>query len=166
MAIEIRIDRATLLDAPLLAALHADCFARAWNTAEMAQFIGSAEALCLIASNDAMESAPGGFLIARKAADEAELLTFGVVPRCRGMGVGRALLAAAIEALRASGVRRLLLEVETGNDAALALYRSLGAAEVGRRKAYYEHGADAAIFSLALCGGAEDDGAALARRQA
>jgi ribosomal-protein-alanine N-acetyltransferase len=98
MAIEIRVDRATLLDAPLLAALHADCFARAWDAAEMAQFIGSAESLCLIASNDAMESAPGGFLIARKAADEAELLTFGVVPTCRRMGLGRALLTTAIEA--------------------------------------------------------------------
>jgi ribosomal-protein-alanine N-acetyltransferase len=167
MAVAIRIDRATPLDAALLAALHAGCFARAWTATEMAQFIGSAEALCLIASTDgAMDSAPGGFLIARKAADEAELLTFGVVPHCRRIGVGRALLKAAIEALRASGARRLLLEVETGNAAALALYRSLGAAEIGRRKAYYEHGADAAIFSLALCGGAEDDGAALARRQA
>jgi len=133
----------------------------------MAQFIGSPDVLCLIASTgDAQASAPGGLLIARNAADEAELLTLGVVPCRRRKGLGRSLLASAIEVLRAGGTRRLFLEVETGNTAALALYRSLGAEEVGRRKAYYAHGADAAIFSLALCGNAEDDGAALPRRQA
>jgi ribosomal-protein-alanine N-acetyltransferase len=167
MTVEIRIDRATLPDAPLMAALHADCFARAWDASEMARFIESPETLCLIAATgDATVRAPGGFLIARKAAYEAELLTFGVVPASRRLGLGRALLAAATEVLRACGARRLYLEVESRNDAALALYRSLGAAEVGQRKAYYEHGADAAIFSLALCGGGEDDGATLARRQA
>jgi ribosomal-protein-alanine N-acetyltransferase len=167
MAAEIRIDRATPFDAPLMAALNAGCFARSWNAEEMAQFIENPEALCLIAStNDTKDSTPVGFLIARKAGDEAELLTLGVDPRCRRMGLARALLAAAVRALRTSGARWLFLEVETGNDAALALYRSFGAAEVGRRPAYYEHGADAAIFSLALSGGAEDDGGALARRQA
>jgi ribosomal-protein-alanine N-acetyltransferase len=60
------------------------------------------------------------------------------------------LLKAAVAALRASGAKQLFLEVEHGNDAALAMYRSFGAAEMGRRKGYYRHGADAAIFSLAL----------------
>jgi ribosomal protein S18 acetylase RimI-like enzyme len=44
----------------------------------------------------------------------------------------------------------LFLEVEPGNAPALRLYESFGAVRVGERKAYYEHGADAAIFSLAL----------------
>jgi [ribosomal protein S18]-alanine N-acetyltransferase len=166
MAADIRLDRATPLDAPLLAALHARCFARSWNAEEMAQFIASPDALCLIATPGNATESPGGFLIARKAADEAELLTLGVDPRCRRMGLGKALLAAVIQALRAGGARRLFLEVEIGNDAALALYSAFGAAEVGRRAAYYEHGADAAIFSLALSCDAEDDGGALARRQA
>ena len=52
--------------------------------------------------------------------------------------------------LRAAGTQRLFLEVEDGNDAALGLYRSLGAVPVGRREKYYDNGADAAIFSLAL----------------
>jgi ribosomal protein S18 acetylase RimI-like enzyme len=49
--------------------------------------------------------------------------------------------------------------VDKGNEAALALYRSLGAQPIGRRPRYYEHGADAAIFSLALSGHAADDDA-------
>ena len=151
MPVEILIDRATPLDAPLMAALHASCFARPWDEAAMAQFILGPDTLCLIASGvDDSGGAPAGFLIARKAADEAELLMLGVTPSCRRMGFGRSLLEAATTTLRASGTKQLFLEVEEGNDAALTLYRSLGAIEVGQRKAYYEHGADAAIFSLAL----------------
>jgi ribosomal protein S18 acetylase RimI-like enzyme len=52
--------------------------------------------------------------------------------------------------LRAAGAKQLYLEVEDGNEAALTLYRALGAVPVGKRPGYYEHGADAAIFSLAL----------------
>ena len=62
----------------------------------------------------------------------------------------RALLAATIARLRFAEISQLFLEVESGNEAAEGLYRSFGAKSVGRRPAYYEHGADAAIFSLAL----------------
>jgi ribosomal-protein-alanine N-acetyltransferase len=130
-----------------MAAIHASCFARPWDEAAMAQFISGPDSLCLIASTGGVAA---GFLIARKAADEAELLTFGVGPACRRRGLGRALLQAAMALLRASGTKRLFLEVEEGNEAALQLYRSFGAKAVGHRPAYYEHGADAAIFSLAL----------------
>ena len=60
--------------------------------------------------------------------------------------------------LRSSGARRLFLQVEEGNEAALALYRSLGGVPVGKRWRYYDHGTDAAIFSLALSHPRSDDG--------
>jgi ribosomal-protein-alanine N-acetyltransferase len=151
MPIEFLVALATPLDAPLMATLHARCFARPWSEPAMAQFILGPDTLCLIASVvDDTGGAPVGFLIARKAADEAELLTLGVAPAARRMGLARALLNEASAALRAGGARQLFLEVEEGNEAALQLYRSLGAIPVGRRAGYYEHGADAAIFSLAL----------------
>ena len=167
MSVEILVNRAMPFDASLLAALHASCFAKAWDEAEMAQFIAAPDTICLIASAvDATGGAPAGFLIARKAADEAELLTLCVLPAYRGLGLARALMREAMDALRSSGATQLFLEVEDGNQAALRLYSSLGAVRVGQRKGYYEHGADAAIFSLALSSGPDDDGAALARRQA
>jgi ribosomal-protein-alanine N-acetyltransferase len=55
-----------------------------------------------------------------------------------------------VATLREAGAKTLFLEVADGNEAALGLYRSFGAVAVGRRRGYYEHGADAAIFSLAL----------------
>ena len=45
----------------------------------MATFIASPDTICLLASiNDDSRRTPAGFLIARKAADEAELLTLAV----------------------------------------------------------------------------------------
>ena len=152
MTAAIVVQRATLADAPLMAAIHATSFDqpsdRPWDEAAMAQLISNPGVICLIGSVTGKDS--GGLLIARRAADEAELLTLGVMPACRRTGLGRALLTRAIDDLRASGAAQLFLEVADGNASALALYRSLGAAPVGRRPGYYEDGADATIFSLAL----------------
>jgi ribosomal-protein-alanine N-acetyltransferase len=151
MASGLSVREAGPLDAAVLAALHRQCFQRPWDETAMAQFASAPGTLCLIGSvGDGASSVAGGLLIARKADDEAEILTFGVVPPCRNKGLGTALLQAAIERLRASGAKRLFLEVEDGNQAALRLYRSCGAEPVGRRQGYYADGADAAIFSLAL----------------
>jgi len=151
MPVAVSVRQAGPFDAQALAALHRSCFARAWDEAAMLQFAASPQALCLIGAiaGDAGESA-AGFLIARKAGDEAEILSLGVVPSCRKMGLGRALLETALEHLRASGTKLLFLEVEETNEAALRLYRSFGGEAVGRRERYYDHGADAAILSLAL----------------
>jgi ribosomal-protein-alanine N-acetyltransferase len=144
MPIEIHVSAAGPYDPPSMTAIHRECFVNAWNEATMAQFLASSNVLCLIGSvADDSGGVVGGLLIARKAADEAELLTLGVAPACRHTGLGRALLEAAIAALRDSGAKCLFLEVEEGNAAALALYRSLGA--------------KAAIFSLALSPSAADD---------
>ncbi|HSD93477.1 MAG TPA: GNAT family N-acetyltransferase [Methyloceanibacter sp.] len=151
MPVEIAVTRASAHDAVPMAAIHRVCFAKPWDEAAIAQFLASPETLCLVGSiADSAGGTMGGFLIARRAADEAEILTFCVAPACRNAGLGRALLEIAATELRAAGAKQLFLEVEEGNEAALKLYRSLGAVPVGKRERYYESGADAAIFSLAL----------------
>ena len=118
MPVEIAVTRASSLDAASMAAIHRSCFAKAWDETAMTQFLGSPEALCLIGSvADSSGGMLGGLLIARKAADEAEILTLCVAPACRNAGLGRALLVAAMAELRAAGTQRLFLEVEDGNDA-------------------------------------------------
>jgi [ribosomal protein S18]-alanine N-acetyltransferase len=144
-------------DAAVLAAIHAACFARGWDRESMAQFISGPGCLALLASR-AQSGPVEGFLIARKAQDEAEILTLAVHPDCRRAGLARALVETAIARLRAAGAARLFLEVDEANAPARALYRSFGAEEVGRRGRYYEHGADAVIFSLALSAATADDG--------
>jgi ribosomal protein S18 acetylase RimI-like enzyme len=71
-------------------------------------------------------SAPGyGFV------DDAtpEISTLAVVEEQRGHGVGRALLAALVEAARNDGFPALSLSVYRGNTEALALYRGAGFVE-------------------------------------
>lgn len=158
MGAALAVHRATLTDAAMMAAIHATSFPSPWDEAAMTQFVASPGVLCLIGSATEIVATPAGLLIARRAADEAELLTLAVAPHGRRAGLGRALLEQAIRDLRASGARQLLLEVDEGNDAALALYRSLGANKVGHRRGYYESGANAVIFSLALSDSPSDDG--------
>lgn len=158
MPAAISISRAALADAALLARLHAACFDRAWDEEAMATLVAGPGTIGLVGIHEETERLPAGFLVARRAADEAELLTIGVVPACRRYGLARALMERAIAELRKSGAARLFLEVDQNNTAALALYRALGAEPVGQRPGYYENGANAAIFCLALSDPHSDDG--------
>jgi ribosomal-protein-alanine N-acetyltransferase len=158
MAVQMTVAQATPMDAALLARLHAACFAKSWDKEAMATFIAGPGTLCLVGFAEDDERRPVGLLIVRRAADEAELLTIGVVPSYRRRGIAKALLERAMKALREAGVTHLFLEVDKGNMAALSLYRTLGAGPVGQRPGYYENGADAAIFSLALSESRSDDG--------
>jgi ribosomal protein S18 acetylase RimI-like enzyme len=53
-------------------------------------------------------------------------LGMGVLPPCRGRGVGRSLALAAIERAWAAGLERVELEVFASNEPALRLYQKLG----------------------------------------
>ena len=77
---------------------------------------------------------------------DGELKRMYVAPTARGLGVGRALGVAAIDAARRLGYRRLLLDSRTSLVAACALYRDLGFVEID---AYRHNPFDDAVF-LAL----------------
>lgn len=145
----IGIRPAGAFDAEAMAAIHAACFAKTWSASEIGQFLAAPGCLSLLASMSP-EQTVQGLLIVRCGGDEAEVLTLAVDPSHHRKGLARALFAAAIAALREAGAKRLFLEVDEANAPARGLYQSLGAVAVGRRPRYYEHGADADIFSLAL----------------
>jgi ribosomal-protein-alanine N-acetyltransferase len=94
------------------------------------------------------EEVPVGFVLARAAADEAEILAINVLPHWRRRGVGRALLGAVMSGVRDG--KRLLLEVAEGNAPALALYRGCGFHPVGRRTGYYARAAGRREDALSL----------------
>jgi ribosomal-protein-alanine N-acetyltransferase len=102
----------------------------------------------------------GGLALLRVTADEAEILTIGVIPAVRRQGIARALLADAISRVRAMGVRTVFLEVGVRNRAALALYEGAGFKEVGRRRNYYASGEDALILRATIDQAAGGDQAA------
>jgi len=76
-------------------------------------------------------------VLARQAAGEGEILTVAVARSHRRLGLGWRLMDAVLRELHAARSEALFLEVDETNAAAIALYRRLGFAEVGRRPAYY-----------------------------
>lgn len=92
----------------------------------------------------------GGLVLLRVTADEAEILTIGVVPKMRRQGMAKALLREAIARAAKLGAQTLFLEVGLGNHAARRLYERAGFTEAGRRRAYYANGEDALILRAVL----------------
>lgn len=86
----------------------------------------------LVGEND--EAA--GFVLARRAPGEEELLLVAVRPELRRKGLGRRLLDAFAEEARSRGAERVFLEMRADNPAE-SLYRVAGYEPIGRRPAYY-----------------------------
>jgi ribosomal-protein-alanine N-acetyltransferase len=79
--------------------------------------------------------------LGRKKPYEYEIHTIGVDAAYQGQGIGRQLLTSLLE--YADG-GTIFLEVRTDNEAAIALYESVGFVRVGMRRRYYRaSGADA-----------------------
>lgn len=139
------LQRATALDAPVLAALHTNSFSDPWSAESFATLLSQPGVAAWITGDP-----PHGLLLARAAADEAEILTVAVIPDARRQGAGAALLDEMLRVLRAGGTRRVFLEVAADNTAAQALYARKGFIVCGRRPRYYAGGVDAAIMERAL----------------
>lgn len=145
----------TAVDAAPMAALHAACFATGWSEESISDFLADTGIL-VHKVNAALANALAGFVIARGTGDEAEILTLAIDAKYRRRGLAQTLLDKTSTQLAASGVERLFLEVDSENDAAIALYKKHGFAQVGRRRNYYRrdgHPArDALCLSLNLAG--------------
>jgi ribosomal-protein-alanine N-acetyltransferase len=86
-----------------------------------------------------------GFLAARQAADEAEILNIAVHRDFRRQGVASALLFTALESLRRSSIAHVFLELRGSNIPARALYDLHGFVPAGVRKSYYRDPTEDAI---------------------
>lgn len=138
--------------APALALIHAAAFppGARWGADAFWIQLGLPGAFGFIdVLEDGQGGSHGGFVLARVAADEAEILTLAVMPAARRQGLGRALMQTAIDTAAAHGAMAMLLEVAESNAVARALYACLGFTLVGRRPRYY--GAeDALVMRLPL----------------
>lgn len=121
--------------AEVYAEMHRQCFSKAWDHAAFAALFATPGTLGVIA--EAGDGAPLGFCVCRVAADEAEILTIGVLPEARGRGVGDALIARAAAAAADQGAGRMFLEVAVTNASARRLYAQARFAPIGVRKNYY-----------------------------
>jgi ribosomal-protein-alanine N-acetyltransferase len=119
------------------ARLHATGFPHPWDALDFERLIGAESCFghALVETRDPRRMQ--GFILSRRAADEAEVLTIVVDPSNRRQGVAGRLMRANMEALLRHGVKSWFLEVGDTNAAARRLYAGLGFTEVGRRQGYY-----------------------------
>jgi tRNA threonylcarbamoyladenosine biosynthesis protein TsaB len=128
----ITIRRVGIEEVGTIARLHAACFDEPWDAAAIIALLAAPGSSAWLAEN---RGAPWGFILARRAVDEVEILSFGTKPAARRRGVARRLLKTVIDAHKDASA--IFIEVAADNDAARSLYASFGFVEAGRRAAYY-----------------------------
>lgn len=134
-------------DSETLAALHGASFADAWTSHAIGELLDAPWTFGFVA---AMDDEILGFVLARVAANEAEILTIAVRSDARRRGIATSLMeATAAEAAR-RGASTLFLEVAVDSPPALGLYGALGFTEAGRRKAYYARASAPPVDALIL----------------
>lgn len=139
----------TVADSAAVAVLHREDFVRPWTDGEFAALLEQ-ETVFGYAARETGQGAkpPVGFVLARLAAGEGEILTVAVARAHRRQGLGWQLIDAVLRELHAQRAEALFLEVDETNTPAIALYRRLGFRQVGQRPNYYrstEHGPTGAL---------------------
>jgi [ribosomal protein S18]-alanine N-acetyltransferase len=140
---------ATIDHADDLAACHATLFPDAWTAESFRQFLSHPGSVALVA-RQGLQQETVGFIVGQLAADEAEILTFGVASDWQRLGVGRRLLEGLQRAAARGEAKKLFLEVAEDNLPALVLYSRMGFVEGGRRKGYYKRPDGSAVDALNL----------------
>jgi len=113
-----------------------------WSRTDYEEFANGA-APCFVAEN---ESRVVGFLFARKAADEMEILNLAVEPAARRQGVASRLLREVMNWGAKNGIGSTYIEVRAANAAARAFYVKHGFHATGIRANYYRDPDDDAVL--------------------
>jgi ribosomal-protein-alanine N-acetyltransferase len=130
----ITIRPMTLDDLDEVVALEADIQPRPWSDQVFRDELAADNRTYLVAAGPDAIVGFGGVMV---IGDEAHITTLLVGEESRRRGVGRKLMSTLIESALTRGAHHVTLEVRSGNEAARALYSSLGLAPVGIRPHYY-----------------------------
>ena len=144
----LHIRHAVPEDLAAMARIERASFSDPWSEDSLATALDRMVVLVAAEGEGAGDGAVGvvGYVVALVLAPDAEVADLAVAPEARRRGVGRALLARAIEVLADLTVRAVHLEVRESNRAARTLYESAGFRPVGRRRGYYRQPVEDALL--------------------
>jgi ribosomal-protein-alanine acetyltransferase len=141
-------------DLEALCELERLCFGReAWSRVSVQAELDAGNRVVLAAElgDGAGDGRAVGYASTSLAGASADLLRIAVHPDFRRAGLGRALLAATLDALPRTGCEEILLEVHAANAPALRLYEAYGFERISVRRGYYDGGrSDALLLRLDL----------------
>jgi ribosomal-protein-alanine acetyltransferase len=125
-----------------------------WAYDDVLEALARPRSLGFFAAAAAGERSWHGVILADVGPFTADLLYVYVKPEHRRTGLGAALVRRLLTELEGRPeIEALFLEVRVSNQAAQALYRTLGMEMIGTRKNYYSDGEDAQIFKAAFARG-------------
>jgi len=145
--VSVRLVEVTDANLEALSRLHGEAFDPSWNAKALQDLLSAQGSFAIVAGPD---GSPGGFIVARVAADEGEILTLAVARAARRAGHAQSLVRAAAAQAERRGARAMFLEVDVANQGARSLYEALGFSVVGRRTGYYGKSAQIASDALTL----------------
>ena len=126
-----------------VAALEKCCFADPWSENSVASELENPLSLWLVAMDGEKLA---GYVGSQTVLGESDMMNVAVDEYYRRQGVGKMLIEALVEQLKARESHCLTLEVRDSNTPARSLYASLGFTEIGRRKNYYRNPREDALI--------------------
>ena len=138
-----------MVHSEIISSLHGACFKEIWNEKSISEILKMVGAIGFIISTE--EERPEGFILLRVTADEAEIISIGVIPAARKKGLASRLLKKSIESAILNKTTKMFIEVAENNKAAISLYKTFGFRSIGKRPGYYKRSTkklDAIIYSL------------------
>lgn len=139
----LQIDDMRKEDLEQVSTMEAACFSMPWSKKSFEENLNRSDAVYVVARDgDKVLGYCGAYVIL----NEADINQVAVEPLHRKKGVGRKMLAALLEKLRKAGADAVTLEVRKSNEAAIALYESIGFVTEGIRKNFYEKPVEDALI--------------------
>lgn len=126
-----------------VAALEKCCFADPWSENSVASELQNPLSLWLVAMDGEKLA---GYVGSQTVLGESDMMNVAVDGDYRRQGVGKMLIEALMEHLKARESHCLTLEVRDSNTPARNLYASLGFSQIGRRKNYYRNPREDALI--------------------
>ena len=139
----ISVFQMTAQQVPQVAALERCCFSDPWSENSVASELENPLSLWLVAMDGERLA---GYVGSQTVLGESDMMNVAVDEDYRRQGVGKMLIEALVEQLKALESHCLTLEVRDSNAPARNLYASLGFSEIGRRKNYYRNPREDALI--------------------
>lgn len=136
----IKIIPMSSMHIPKLAELEKICFSQPWSEKSLEEELDNHTAHFIVAvnQNEKIMGYMGSFVVC----ESCYVSNIAVFPDFRRKGVGRALIKATFRMAHKEGAESVSLEVRPSNEAAIALYTSMGFEEVGLRRNFYRDPAE------------------------
>ena len=149
LAPDVRLRKMALSDLPAVMAIEHQAFSNPWSTEMVRKELSQDWSTVLVVE----EVTPAGwqlraFAIFWLVADEVHILNVATDGAVRRRGFGRQVMEAVLATGKTQKCRLATLEVRRSNEAALALYGSLGFRAVGMRPSYYQDNKEDAVIMI------------------